>query len=167
MSFHRNNRKRAFTLVEAMVSVVIIAVLLVVGLNVVGASGMNQYRSAQRATAAALAHDLMSDILQQPYKEPTTAPVFGPESGESASNKAQFDDVDDFNGWSESPPRDRANTALSDLSGWTRSVTVQWVSTAPPFAAAATDTSLKQITVTVRRNGAILASIVAIKGDVP
>ena len=155
---------RAFTMIEASVSVAIVGILLVVALNTVGASTANQFRSAQNATADQLAQGLLDDILQLPFEEPKSTPLFGRESGESAFSKTNYDDVDDFIGWSESPPQDRASTPMAELTGWTRSVIVEWVLTAAPTTISLSDTGLKRITVTVSRNGIPLSTRAGLKG---
>ncbi|HVT79556.1 MAG TPA: hypothetical protein VHM90_02775, partial [Phycisphaerae bacterium] len=76
-------------------------------------------------------------------------------------------DVDDFNGWSESPPQDRAGNPMQDLAGWSRSVRVDFVSIANPTTVSATDAGLKRITVTVSKNNVPLATRVALKGRHP
>jgi hypothetical protein len=151
-------------MVEAMVSVALVGVLLVVALNTVGVSNANQYRSAQRATADALAQGLVEDVLQLPYEDPAVAPLFGTEPGETAGSKVNYDDVDDFGGWTESPPQDRAGAAMSELAGWTRAVSVEWVTTANPTVASAVDTGLKRVTVTVSKGGIALSTRTGLKG---
>ncbi|HVX84463.1 MAG TPA: prepilin-type N-terminal cleavage/methylation domain-containing protein [Phycisphaerae bacterium] len=162
----RPTARRAFTMVEAMAAVAIVAVLLVVALNTVGLSNANQYRTAQRATADALAQSLLQDILQLSYEDPATVPLFGPEilNNETSLSKTNYNDVDDFNGWSESPPQDRTGTTMSELTGWTRSVRVDFVSPTNPNSLSATDAGLKRITVTVSKNNVLLATRVALKG---
>jgi hypothetical protein len=75
--------------------------------------------------------------------------------------------VDDFNGWSESPPKDRDGTAMSELSGWTRSVAVVWVSSANLSTVSVTETGVKRVTVTVAKGSMTLATRVAIKVRAP
>jgi MSHA pilin protein MshD len=163
---HRS-RTRAFTMIEAMTAVGMVAVLLVVALNTVGASNANQYRTARRATANYLAQNLLNAIVQLPYKDPAATPLFGVEAGETSTSKANYDDVDDFNGWTESPPQDRDGTAFTDLAGWSRSVTVQWVTVASPTTVSSSDTGLKLITVNVSCNGALITTRSALKGSYP
>jgi hypothetical protein len=156
-------------MLEAMAAVAIVAVLLVVALNTVGLSNANQYRTAQRATADALAQSFLQDILQLAYQDPTSTPLFGPEilNGETSLSKTNYNDVDDFNGWSESPPQDRAGNPMSELSAWTRSVRVDFVTPASPNTLSATDAGLKRITVSVYKNNVLLATRVALKGRHP
>jgi MSHA pilin protein MshD len=155
---------RGFTMVEATVSVVLVAVLLVVAMNTVGVSNANQYRSAQRATADALAEGLLEDVVQLPYEDTAVLPLFGVELGETTLSKVNYDDVDDFNGWTESPPQDRAGAAMSELSGWTRTVKVEWVTVANPTTVSLLDTGLKRVTVTVSKGGVVLATRAGLKG---
>ena len=160
-------RIRAFTMIEAMTAVGMVAVLLVVALNTVGASNANQYRTARRATANTLAQNLLNDIVRLDYKEATGTPLFGVESGESAQSKTNYDDVDDFNNWPESPPQESSGTVYNDLAGWRRSVVVEWVTLADPTVTASSESNLKRITVTVSYNGTIVATRSALKGNYP
>jgi hypothetical protein len=93
--------------------------------------------------------------------------VFGIESGETASSKANYDDVDDFNGWTESPPQDRDGNVMPEFTGWQRSVSVVWVSPTNLSTVSATETGVKRITVTVSKNSVTLATRVAIKVKAP
>jgi hypothetical protein len=144
--------------------VALVGVLLVVALNTVGVSNANQYRSAQRATADALAQGLVEDVLQLPYEEPVGVPLFGCEAGEAMSSKANYDDVDDFSGWTEGPPQDRAGAAMAELPDWTRAVRVEWVTTANPTTGSAVETGLKRVTVTVSKGGIALSTRTGLKG---
>ncbi len=153
-----------FTMVEATISVAILGILLVVALQVVGASMRNQYHTAQRLTAASLAQSLLNDIIQLPYQDPGAVVNFGIEPGETAGSKANYDDVDDFNNWTESPPQDRTGSPMTDLAGWTRSVTVAWVNPANITQTLLTESGVKRITVTVSKGGAVLATRSALRG---
>lgn len=83
--------------------------------------------------------------------DPSTS--FGPEEG----SRAAYDDVDDFDGLSNSPPERIDGTALSDYGGFTRSVTVDNVTAAVPDPVtpeADGSTEFKRIRVTVTWTGA-------------
>jgi len=94
-------------------------------------------------------------------------PLFGREVNELLSSKANYDDVDDFNGWSESPPQDRDGTVMSGLSGWQRSVVVDWVVAADPTQVSLSETGAKRVTVTVKHKGITIATRVAIRTNAP
>ncbi|OYW18935.1 MAG: hypothetical protein B7Z55_09750 [Planctomycetales bacterium 12-60-4] len=95
-------------------------------------------------------------------------PLFGPELGEPAvatGPRTLYDDVDDYHGWSRSPPQSRNGTPMSDLTGWQRSVAVEFVNPSNPGSVALLDQGIKRVTVTVRRNGVTLATSVALRSD--
>lgn len=161
----RQRRARGgFSLVEAVLSVAVVGTMLAAVLNTVGASRRTQYVIAQRSRGGLLlANALMTEILRQCYEEPGGAPVFGIETGEAADSRAQWDDVDDYHGWSSSPPQDKEGGAIPDFEGWTRSVTVEWVTVEDPTQPSGTSTGLKRITVTVKCGELVMASLIAFR----
>ncbi len=138
-----------FTLIEAVISMVIVAVMLAAALSTLGSAAKNRQLQAQLQIGPALAHDLMAQILQAPYEEPDDTPVLGIEGAEDDASRADFDDVDDYRGWSASPPETTDGGFVPNADGWTRSVAVDHVSVSNPTTVSATDTGLKRITVTV------------------
>ena len=93
---------------------------------------------------------------------PSIGPVFGLESSESTGSRADFDDVDDYNGWTASPPQRRDGTVIPQLDGWGRTAQVGRLD---PVLLDPTgvETGVKRIRVTVKRDDAEVASIVAIR----
>ena len=89
--------------------------------------------------------------------------MFGTESGEGTSNRADFDDVDDYHDWSQSPPQRRDGTVIPDLNGWGRSVAVQWVNPTNLSQTLGSDQGAKRMTVTVTHNGRPVASVFAFR----
>jgi Tfp pilus assembly protein PilV len=91
--------RRGLSLVEAVLSVILVSVLLVASVNTVGASRAAQSATSNRSWGNVLAQGLMSEILQQSYADPASGevkvfsfgpgadqlpvPVLGPESGEA------------------------------------------------------------------------------------
>jgi MSHA pilin protein MshD len=148
----------------------LIGVTLAASMAVVSSSVKSQYKAAERATGQWLADGMMADISQLPYQDPTlTTTACGIETGESSTSKANYDDVDDFNGWTESPPQDKTGTALSSYTGWRRSVAVVWVSPTALTAttASSTETGCKRITITVSHNSVVVATRVGIRTNHP
>lgn len=154
-----------FSLVEATFSIVIVGVMMVAALQAAAAARTHAQRGADRGRAVLLALNLMAEILQQQYEDPAAARgSFGRETGESApGNRSLFDDVDDYDGWTESPPRDRLGSAIGDATNWQWSVTVWWVSPVAPDLKFLSDSRLKRIEVVVSRNNLVLARLVGLR----
>lgn len=88
----------------------------------------------------------------------------GTETGEGTSTRADFDDVDDYDGWTASPPVERDGTAVAGYDGWTRNVTVEYINPlAPGGAAVNSDAGAKRITVTVTDPRGATSSITSVR----
>jgi len=152
---------RGFTLVEAVMSMLIVGLMLVAALNTVGASKIAQARNAEQSLGPMLAEDLMAEILSQNYQEPTDPVQFGREAGEPGGDRSTWDDVDDYDGWDSSPPevlQNKDGTAIPDLSGWGREVKVVFVD--PGLVnTSVSDIGLKRIQVTVTHMGRVVAEL--------
>ena len=157
---------RAFTLVEATVSIFILGVMVVAALRTVGATRLGEYKLAERCRALPLAQDLLAEVMQRPYEDPNGSPVFGTESGEGTTSRADFDDVDDYHNWSASPPQNQDGTDMSDLSGWQRSVQVSWADPTNLSQTAGSDQGVKRIIVTVKHDDLPVASLTALRTSV-
>ena len=127
----------------------IVAVLLVAALSVVGGVSRTYAVTDEKAKAFLLAADLMNEILRAPYEDPNGSAVFGLETGEGSVTRSAFDDVDDYDNWTETPPAAKDGTAYTGLTNWTRTVQVEWVEVLNPVSISATDSGLKRIQVTV------------------
>lgn len=157
----------ALTLVEAVVSIAIIGMMLVAALNTVGASQTTQKKMGDRNRAMLLAQDLMTEILRQSYIEPDdTVAAIGLEGGENSEKRDRFDDVDDYNGWSASPPQEKDGTVLAGFDGWRRSAAVDWIDPADVAQKLGADAGVKRIRVSVALDDVPLATLVALRTDV-
>lgn len=154
-------------MVEVVVSVVIVGGLLAASLQAVAMSNATQYRISERTRANNLARALLTEITQQAYVDPGNSPVFGPESGQT---RATYDDVDDYNGYTESPPTIQSGTkvAIPQQGTWRRNVTVVWAdpTTLAPASPQA-ETGVKLISVTVLHRGRPIVTISAIRTSAP
>jgi hypothetical protein len=157
----RNPKSRGLSLVEVVASTMIVGMMSVAALNSLGAATRSAHSIGNRAVAMGLADDLMSEILQQPYEEPTQTVAFGRESGEAATPRAGFDDVDDYNGWSQSPPQYRSGATIPDRTNWRHRVQVSRVSPTSPTTNSVTDQGVKRITVTIEYDEEVVAEQIA------
>jgi hypothetical protein len=150
---------------EVVISTFLVGMLLVTALSTVAASIRAGISTADNTTAHWLAQGLLAEILTAAYSEPDAAPGFGPEVSETGGTRSAFDDVDDYHAWDASPPENRDGTPIPGRIGWRRRVTVEYVNPDNLPVPVGTDRGIKQITVTVERNGTTLAQLVGIRTD--
>jgi MSHA pilin protein MshD len=152
----------AFTLIECLVSVLIVGVVLVAAVGTFGQIAKGRQNQIDRTAGVTLGEQLLAEILQCYFKEPGSASTtLGPDAGETA--RSMFDDVDDYDGQTASPPKLRDGTAMSEYVGWTRSVQVICVKPDQPNTPISTGDAqvLKRITVTVKSP---TGSIIIVRG---
>ncbi len=154
---------RGFTLIEAVMSILIVGLMLVAALNTVGASKLAQSRNVEQTLGPMLAEELMTEILSQTYEEPVDAVAFGLE-GESATVRTDWDDVDDYKNWSATPPQNPDGSAVTGADGWTRAVVVNWVD-ATDLNISASATGLKRINITVTHNGRTVTTLSSLRTE--
>ena len=159
----RRPTARGFSLIEASLCVVIVAVMFAAVIQTVAAARMSQYKTDGRSRGSALAHDLMAEILQQAYDEPDGPGPIGRDTLEFAFSRAGFDDVDDYDGWIASPPQLKDGTPLSLLAAWSRSVEVRWINSSNLSLIVGTETTAKRIIVIVKHNNVPMAELTAIR----
>jgi prepilin-type N-terminal cleavage/methylation domain-containing protein len=138
-----------FTLIEVVISSLVVAVMLAAALTTLGAVGRDYRMVREFQLGHRLGEDLMAEIQGQAYVDPNDPAAFGPEAGESTTTRVDFDDVGDYEGWSGSPPVLRDGTAVPGAAGWTRSVNVWWADVLAPGADMMADSGLKRIEVVV------------------
>ncbi len=164
-SGHPRVARAGFSLVESMLALVLASGAMVAALGLIGASAKSEAFAERRAIGQTLAAELLWEVSSASFEEPGVVGSFGPAGAEvGATSREQLNDVDDFNGWSESPPKDRDGASRTDLEGWTRRVTVERVSLAGHAGGAvAYDSRVKRITVVVEFNSMQVATATAIR----
>ncbi len=165
-------RRPAVGLIEVSICAIIVSVMLVTALDTMAMATRTHLIQSELDVALELAQDLMAEILQAHYEEPeasgtttilrngitialassvpAAAVSFGLEQDEPDTSRAQFDDVDDYSGWSENPPQTKDGVVMTEHAGFTRRVTVTWVEPDDPSVVSTTDAGLKRITVQVQ-----------------
>ncbi len=167
-ALHRTTR--GISLVEVTVSVLLVSLMMTAAIRSVAIARTIDYKMTNSGRGKLLAQSLLSEIVQLPYRDPVVPSLtIGPDAANLEISRATYNDVDDYNGCTESPPKKKDGTLLAtDLTGWARSVKVEWVSTAGLTGAASlTETSCKRITVTVTYNGATAGTMVGFRTDAP
>ena len=126
-------RTRGFTLIELIFFIVVVSVALAGVLQVMNVGVTASADPLVRKQAAALAESILQEVLQKAYVDPDPALT----SGESTRDT--FDDVDDYNG--------RTNSTFTDLPASLSSYTIAIVVAPATLGALAA----KRVTVTVSR----------------
>lgn len=162
--FTGRGRRGGFSMVEVVISLIVVSVLLTASLNTVGASVRGTKQVSNVSLGAFLAQEMMSEILTLPYADPDGPTVtLGKESGESSTKRQDMDDIDDFNGWSNATIQNRDGSVRPGMTGWSRSVTVNYVSTANLVTPSIVDTGLKRVVVRVTFKTKFVAELCALR----
>lgn len=115
--------RRGITMVETVLSTIVVSVLLSGALSATVSSRALVSAADQRRQALWLADELLGEIMRKPYTDPQTpAGAAGPDAGES--KRADFDDVDDYTNWKETPAADASGTPIAGAERLTRAVTL-------------------------------------------
>lgn len=154
--------RRGFTLVEAALCTLMASGLLVGSLTLVASRAKASKAAAERVQAQGLARALMAEITAMYFVEPDEpSDTFGPSTLERSTGRSIYDDVDDYDEYSDSPPVGRDGVALDGADGFARSVQVFNITDAGTRSV--TNTGIKLILVQVSRNGAPLAELSTIR----
>jgi len=158
-------RRRAISLVEALVSMILVSGLLVVSLDMCGAAVISSKGMFDQARARFLAQSLLAEVVASSFEEPPPgAPSFGTEVGEATGTRVNFDDVDDYDTWNASPPQGKDGTPLAGFTGWTRKVQVKYLRS-DTLAVSFLATGIKRIVVTIEYDGGVVTTMTAVRTD--
>ncbi len=142
-----------FTLIEAALGSVVVAILLGAGLTAVTQATKARKITQDRVLAQAYAQQIIEEVANKSYADPQeTSPPLGLDGGEVADNRLTYDDVDDYNSTIIAPISVESGGALSD-STWEARVRVYWVQSSDFQATRASETGLKCVVVRVLKSG--------------
>ena len=122
--YHRAWRG-GFTLIETAIVTVIVGVGTVAVLQLLASGTMSNAESSEVTTGLNLANDIKEMSRGLAFYDPTTPTAWGVDSGENTVDS--YDDVDDLDGVSFSPPVDARRQSLSSYTNWKQTVTVDTV----------------------------------------
>ena len=159
--FKRGERTKGFSLIEIIISLLVLTVVFGGVLSYVMDFSLSKAKEQKRRMAVFAAKELMEEIKSKKFDQlsaqntVTGWSAIGIDAGETSGSKATFNDVDDYNGLSE--------TLTSPFTGLTRSTTVTYVSSAAPNTASASRLNdYKKITVQVASGATTYAQLVTV-----
>jgi len=88
-----------FTLFEALLAAVILAMAIAAIIVPFTAGAQNEQADARRTLATSLAQEMMEEVLSRPFEDPQGSSEPGPEPEEVSRD--QFDNIDDYDGYFE------------------------------------------------------------------
>jgi hypothetical protein len=161
----RSPRRRGFTLIEAATTTVIIGVGCVAMLELLGAGTVANHAGTEGTIAMNLAGNVREAMTGIAFTDPISPTHWGPEE----TDVKQFNDVDDFDGWTSASlfgmPIDAKRDRLgSEYAGWEQQVKVESVnpdklSQVIPHLTLTPDLRpTSRVTVTVLHNGQVVYS---------
>ncbi len=120
----RNNKyKNGFTFIEVLFAVLLVGLAIASLVAANAAFTKANGTGTDLSTAEFLIGQIRELTMLLPVIDPETElATFGPESGETLAN---YDDLDDFNGATFSPPINAERTALTEFSAYSQKITVQ------------------------------------------
>lgn len=146
----RNTKyKSGFTLIEVLFAVLLVGFAIASLLTANAAFTKANGAGTDLSTAEFIIAQIRELTMLLPVIDPETEfATFGPEAGETL---AVYDDLDDFNGATFSPPISAERTVLNEFSAYSQQITVQNVS-ASNFEQVVANHSSNFVRVTVQIN---------------
>lgn len=137
----RTSRAHGFTLVETIVTLLVMSVAVLGVMFSVSFAAKNQAAAGSRSASLTLAQAYFEEIAALRFDEntpvggvPACAPTTTPCSLATAFNDGEsrelYDDVDDFDGLDESPPRDARGESRSGYDGFRVQASVRYLTLA-------------------------------------
>ena len=150
------NRQHGVTLIELVISLVIIGVGLASIILAFGTAGVAAARPDRTVQAVAIAEAYLEEISLQPFSDP---------DGVAEGSRDLFDDIFDYHGLSESPPRDQDDVALPGLAAYQVDVSVLNTAALGPGGTQVPIAAAARIDVRVRRGTEIDITLTSHRTD--
>ena len=148
---------RGFSLIEVLIATVLIGLSIAALVAANGSFSLANVSGADLSTAEFLAEQIRELTTMLPVADPagTSWTTFGPEE----ASLAGYDDVDDFDNTTYSPPIDASRLLLNGLAAFSQQVLVQNVNSSNfDTVVADRSTPFVRITVNILQNGRQISS---------
>lgn len=122
----RPKARRAFSILETALATIIVGLTVLAIVRLITAVTQQNFYAQKTVTAEMLANNIRELTAGMPFNDPASGTHLGPDAGETTL--AQYNDVEDFNGFVANPPVDAQRQTITSLADWQQSVTVTHVS---------------------------------------
>ncbi len=117
LAMAQTRRARAFSLVEAAISIIIVATMFAAGMAAAGSAARDRLIQSEIRQGQSLAAQLLAEITQQRYADPSQNTI-APFPGVSTTDRSNWTHIDDYAGFKESPPTDRSGRPVPGAASW-------------------------------------------------
>lgn len=151
---------RGITLVEVVLSSLVLAFVASGAVRLLVSVVDRRESAVREIRGALLADQMLAEVMSRQFESLLVSPdeEFGPSESEAAGKKwGAFDDCDDFDGWVKTPPVTAEGAKMDGLEDWARRVRVRYVTTGDLDGVVTGPTDIKQIMVTVKYQGRVVA----------
>lgn len=115
-AIERRGRQAGMTLIELIVAIAVVATAVTAILGVYAAVAVRSADALVRQQAVAVAESYLEEVTLKAFADP--------DGTEAEAGRAEWDDVDDYDGLLDEGARDQSGTALAALSAYRVSVAV-------------------------------------------
>lgn len=120
MCFRKMPSNQGFTLLEILVTIVVLAIAATTIMGVFISTTSQSASPVIQQQAIAIAEAYMEEIRLQQFADPTDPETGGAEEG----SRANYDDIQDYNGTVNGAVSDQNGVAIPELSGYSITVSV-------------------------------------------
>ncbi|MBM4109664.1 MAG: hypothetical protein FJ255_12795 [Phycisphaerae bacterium] len=152
-------RRRAFSMIEATMSIVLLSGVFLASAEVVRMVGLSRAIGEERARALAVGQDLLQEIAVLPLGTHPVAVALD----NTPVSRAAFATVYEYSGLVDSPPRSRDGAALDGYSGWTRRITITTLNPETLARSLGPGTGVAQVLVEVSRGNRVASRMSIIR----
>lgn len=150
------HQQSGYSLIELIITVVLTSIVIIVFYQVFAFNQRQSTSPVLQVKAAELAQAYLEEISLRKYDENSpagngqrcnspSAPACSATLGSNGETRQFYDDVDDYNGLTESPPRDAFDNIRTGFNNFTTTITVTYAGT--DFGLNAQDAKRIQVTI--------------------
>lgn len=165
--FRLNQNSAGYSLIELVITITVTSIVIVLFYAYMSQQQLRSVSPVTQVKAAQLAQAYLEEISLKRFDENSPAgngqPCNSPSAalcsaalGSDGETRALFDDVDDYNGLADAPPRDALDNVRSGFTGYSVSATVSYAG--GDFGFAAQDMKRIELTVTTPQGAAFVFS---------
>lgn len=168
----RKMTKHGFAMVEIVLATAIVGGLAAAAMSLAASSAGQKARAANLARGHMLCRSLAEEIATRPVIDWNSGGLdidisdgaFALKADPTATRatkgmgtRSSFATIDEYRGYSESPPADENGSVIAGYTGWTRRVEVEVVRLGDPDTVQASETGLRKVTVSVQLGDEVIA----------